>query len=212
MKKLIAISLGLLLATSVVAQNFVSEQFLNVTTLTVTNARAYTNPAVYFGGPGILTNTTGLVYTNFTGANKLVGTNDTTLLIKDVPLIPLRDGSSRTNFVLGFAATFGSATTGNVALVFAPIIKGPLQPSSEVTVLGTNTFLNAGTTFVDLTNIFNVNIPVTIGGFNASTLNIDALTVNTLGQAKGLRLISITPTNVNGAITLYDLSLEMWVP
>lgn len=110
----LAIGVGALSAN---AQNFRSINFLLVPSITLTNTKCYTNIISPNLG-GTTTNIVGLIWTNFSGAQVVAGTNDTTQLTTDVSLWGDRDGMPPLMFIAPTNQAYASGYLGtwNIAV------------------------------------------------------------------------------------------------
>ena len=132
MKHLLAL-LGLILPLAVTAQNFLSQDFLNVRSVQVTNGIGATN-LNSFGVAA--TNFNGIVYTNLAGTRLETGTtNNTFNLFKDAQLWADRNGRPfmgiETNNMVSTSpgSVFlklvgGSGANAAVTFVFRPVVDG----------------------------------------------------------------------------------------
>lgn len=233
MKKIL--SLILVVGGSAFAQqpapNFVSDTFMNVPCIQVTNLAPVVNTApIPFGA--YITNQTGIVYTNKMGiqintqSNGTQGlqiysivtnnlsycTNDTTVFFNDNQLWSDRYGNLCTNLNVSVAFYNNATTTGSVALVLAPIYKGvgntPNLSTSPGFGIGGGGNLPLNATWVDANaaNYKTIYAPVVAAGTAGWSITSSPL-VPTPGVA-GYRLISATVTNAAGSIWLYDVSIN----
>lgn len=133
--------LSLLSVVGVEAQDFHSYNFLQpITSLVVSNTCGYTNLQSSASAPGTgfyTTNVNGLIYTNLSSSQVVVGTNDKASLTVDVPMWvdrngnPIVEASNYTNGIwLGAISglsvnlhilTAGTGANSAVNVVFSPV-------------------------------------------------------------------------------------------
>ena len=197
-----------------------SDSLLGARTIFVTSSTGVTNYVNDFYNTGV-TNLGGVVYTNNFGVlitnwgggygtNTVVAqvtngiqniTNDYTPILGDAWIWPDVNGNLGTNLNVSFTFLSSSVTTGSVAFVFAPVIKGPLI--GETVNQGTKPRTMFDTTTGDYI-VKYVAIPS--AGYAGWVNAVQAFAP--FPGVKGYRLTSVTVTN--GNVWLGDVSINGW--
>lgn len=199
-----------MLAIPAQAQAFKSQSFLNVQSVQLTNT---INPTNLFTTTTVGTNWPGLKFTNQNTAVEISATNRAVNRVnpfKDVDLWALRDGSwpvmqISTNGLLNFHPSYANISVGVVGgsgantaipISIVPIWNGDERNAREATAAGDEW-----------------RFAVTPNGATAVQISTNVPLFRWLG-AKGLRVrwAVNSDADASSAVTLYDLSLNGFVP